>query len=74
MSVDKPRCFGCFLRYPAVICMACRWWRECVGAGGGGADEARGEPVVKPLSVKALEKICERKASQILERERGKSG
>ncbi|MEM0058135.1 MAG: hypothetical protein QXG09_04635 [Candidatus Bathyarchaeia archaeon] len=47
-SRSKPRCFGCFLRYPAVVCMACRWWRECVGAGGGGggADEAHGEPQI----------------------------
>ncbi|MEM3760276.1 MAG: hypothetical protein QXZ02_04085 [Candidatus Bathyarchaeia archaeon] len=29
-SQTKPRCFGDYLRYPSVICMSCRVWRECM--------------------------------------------
>ncbi|MEM2386332.1 MAG: hypothetical protein QXO67_05040 [Candidatus Bathyarchaeia archaeon] len=31
-SHAKPECFGDFLRYPAVVCMNCRYWRECQNA------------------------------------------
>ncbi|MEM2385738.1 MAG: hypothetical protein QXQ47_02275 [Candidatus Bathyarchaeia archaeon] len=29
-AVVKPGCFGDFLRYPALVCLACRFWRECL--------------------------------------------